>query len=113
MNIALIGYGNMGREIEKLLVGSKEHRIVSISFDEKQRSLDVTGIAQADVAIDFTSSEIVLQHIDQVMELSIPLVVGTTGWSDQLAQVKRLVKKTNGALIYGGNFSIGANIFQI
>lgn len=111
MNIALLGYGNMGKEIERKVKEEGKHQIVSISYKTKKDGLDTNGLSSADVAIDFTSSEIVLQNIEQVLEMNIPLVVGTTGWYDELSDVTKLVEKTNGALLYGQNFSIGANIF--
>lgn len=111
MNIALIGYGNMGKELELLIANSKEHRIVSISYKNHEDGLDILGIKQADVAIDFTSPEIVMENIEQVVKLGTPLVVGTTGWLDKLPDVKKIIKQYNAAIIYGGNFSIGANIF--
>lgn len=111
MDIALIGHGNMGKEIETLVRESGKHTIVSISCTHADETLDKEGIAQADVAIDFTSPEVVMHNIREVAELGVPLVVGTTGWYDQMDDVKHLVEAKNTALVYGQNFSIGANIF--
>lgn len=111
MNIALIGYGNMGQEIERVVKEEKHHEVVSISYRDRNEGLDLQGIQRADVAIDFTSPEVVMENIRQVVTLGIPLVIGTTGWYDKVDQVEQLVKQTDGAVIYGQNFSIGANIF--
>lgn len=111
MKIALIGYGNMGREIEQVIKETGGHTIISISYKGRETGLDTKGIKGADVAIDFTSPEIVLKNIEALTGLDIPLVVGTTGWYNELPKVKLLVKKHKGSLIYGQNFSIGANIF--
>ena len=111
MNIALLGYGNMGREIEQVVHDLGNHRITSISYKSRSDGLDRKGLQSADVAIDFTSPQIVLQNIEQVLRLEIPLVVGTTGWYEEMARVKKLVTKHKGSLIYGQNFSIGANVF--
>lgn len=111
MNIALVGYGNMGQEIQKLVDQAKQHTIVSISFKTNADVLDQKGIKKADVVIDFTSPEIVLDNIQKVAELGKPMVVGTTGWYQQLAEVEKIVVKNKIGLIYGGNFSIGANIY--
>ncbi|MBI4080768.1 MAG: 4-hydroxy-tetrahydrodipicolinate reductase [Candidatus Levybacteria bacterium] len=111
MKIALIGYGNMGQEIERVVEDQQTHTIVSISYKNRNGGLDTKGLQKADVAIDFTSPQIVLQNIEQVLQLGIPLVVGTTGWYEALPDVAKIVKQHKGSLIYGQNFSIGANIF--
>lgn len=110
MKIALIGYGNMGREIESL---AKENSssIVSVSFKDRSDALDLTGIKNADVVIDFSSSEIIIDNIKKVMLLKKPMVIGTTGWYKNIEKVKEIVKQYKGSLIYGQNFSVGANIF--
>lgn len=111
MKIALVGYGNMGRELEKLVGESEENKIVSISYRHRNWGLDKKGIKKADVVIDFTSPDIVLQNIKEVARLKKNLVIGTTGWYDKLDEVKEIIKKNKIGLIYGQNFSIGANIF--
>lgn len=111
MNIALIGYGNMGQEIERLIQSSTNHKIVSVSYKNKKDKLDLKSIAKADVAIDFTSAEIVLENIKAVSGLGVDMVIGTTGWYDNLEAVKKIVEKSKIGFIYGQNFSIGANLF--
>ena len=111
MNIALVGYGNMGKELERLVAERPEHTIVSISCTQSHQALDHQGIKSADVAIDFTSPEIVFSNIQEIMSLGTPLVVGTTGWYSQISDVERMVATADTALIYGQNFSVGANIF--
>ncbi len=111
MKIALIGYGNMGKEIDAALSGSPLHTIVSVSLRKTGDPLDTKGIAHADVAIDFTSPEIVLRTIPKVLALNTPLVVGTTGWYGKIPWVQKVVKKYRTGLIYGQNFSVGANIY--
>lgn len=111
MKIALIGYGNMGGEVEKVIRDGKKHEIVSISFREKTDTLDVIGIKKADVAIDFTSAEIIEQTIQKVSSLKIPIVVGTTGWYEKIPKIKKIIEKNKTGFVYGQNFSIGANIF--
>lgn len=111
MKVALIGYGNMGKEVEEVIQQNSSHEIVSISFKSIKDPIDVAEIKKADVAIDFTSPDIVLNNIERVLELGVNMVIGTTGWYDQLLRVKETVKKTKSGLIYGQNFSVGANIF--
>lgn len=109
MKIALIGFGKMGREVESVLAETP-HKIVSVSLSDDKK-LDIKGIKQADVAIDFTSPEIIMNNISQVLTLGTNMVVGTTGWYGKIEEVEKIVKKTKTGLIYGSNFSIGANIF--
>lgn len=111
MKIALIGLGKMGHEVESLIRESGTHQVVSISYESRTGSLDKAGIKKADVAIDFTSPETVVDTIQEVLSLGTNMVVGTTGWYDDLLKVKALVKKYKKGLIYGSNFSIGTNIF--
>lgn len=111
MKIALIGFGNMGQEISNLINESGVHQVVSVSYRSPVEKLDKEGIKSADVAIDFSSPEIILNTIEEVLKLNTKMVVGTTGWYTDLPKVKALVKRYNGSLIYGQNFSVGANIF--
>ncbi len=111
IKIALIGYGKMGKEIEALCRDSEIFEIVSVSYKNKDDELDFSGIAKADVAIDFTSKDVVLKNIEEVAKLGKNMVVGTTGWSDSLDEVKRIVEKNKIGFIYSPNFSVGVNIF--
>lgn len=111
MKIALIGFGNMGKEVERLINESGDHQVVSKSLQRINGEWDEQGIQQSDVVIDFTSAEVVLENIKKVASLGKNMVIGTTGWYDQMDQVKKVVKKAGIGLIYAQNFSIGANIF--
>jgi 4-hydroxy-tetrahydrodipicolinate reductase len=111
MNIALIGYGKMGQEIEKVIVDRGIHEIVSISYKKESDPLDLEGIKKADVAIDFTAPDIILSNIEKVLGICVPIVVGTTGWYDQLDRVKKMVDDAGAGLIYAQNFAVGTNIF--
>ena len=111
MKIALVGFGNMGKQLVEIVSERKQDTIVSISFSERIKKLDIAGIKKADIVIDFTSSEIVLENIKKVAQMKKPLVVGTTGWYEKLNDVKQIIKENNIGFVYGQNFSIGANIF--
>jgi 4-hydroxy-tetrahydrodipicolinate reductase len=111
IKIALIGYGKMGKEIDALCRDSETFQVVSISFKNKNERLDLKGIAQADVAIDFTVKDVVLENIEEVGKLGVNMVVGTTGWYGDIEKVKKIVAKYKIGFIYGANFSVGANIF--
>jgi 4-hydroxy-tetrahydrodipicolinate reductase len=111
MKIALIGYGKVGQEIEKVLQDSKKHEIVSISFRSQNESLNLNAIKKADVAIDFTAPDIIMDNIRQVSNVGVNMVVGTTGWYEKLSVVEEFVKAHDTGLIYAQNFAIGTNIF--
>lgn len=109
MQIALIGYGNMGREIEEVVKLQGKHQISSISSESK--GWDEEGIKNADVVIDFSSPDVIMENIKKVLGLGKNLVVGTSGWYDKISEVEAIVAETGTGLIYGQNFAIGTNIF--
>jgi 4-hydroxy-tetrahydrodipicolinate reductase len=109
MKIALIGYGNMGQEIEEVVESGNKHQITSISSESK--GWDETGVKNADIVIDFSAPEVALENIQKVLALGKNMVVGTSGWYDKVAEVEDLVNKAGTGLIYGQNFAIGTNIF--
>lgn len=107
MKIALLGYGRMGQEIEKIAV-SRGHEIV-VKADEK--GFSDAEIKNADVAIDFSVPESAVSNIKKTLENNVPVVVGTTGWLDQYNEIVEFCNKHNGGFIYASNFSLGVNIF--
>jgi len=111
MNIALLGHGNMGGEIERLVRTQSVHTVSILDINEKSGAIDAAGLKDADVVIDFTSPEIVLNDIKTVAQAGKNMVVGTTGWQEHLPEVEKIVRESGIGLIYGQNFSIGANIF--
>jgi len=111
IKIALIGFGKMGQEIDALCRESENFEVVSISFKNINDGLDLKGIARADIAIDFTSKDIVVENIKEIAKLGKNLVVGTTGWYGEMETVKKIVEKYKIGFLYSPNFSIGANIF--
>ncbi|HMU46399.1 MAG TPA: 4-hydroxy-tetrahydrodipicolinate reductase [Chitinophagaceae bacterium] len=110
MNIALIGYGKMGKAIEEIAL-QKGHKIVikidQDNFDEFTRE----NLSQADAAIEFTNPHSAFENIKKCIEFGIPVVSGSTGWTDKLDELKVLCQQKNSAFIYASNFSIGVNIF--
>jgi 4-hydroxy-tetrahydrodipicolinate reductase len=109
MKIALIGYGKMGKIIERLAI-SRGHEIVSIY--NSQKPFKGNEECTADVAIEFTRPETVVEHIKTAIGQKLPIVVGTTAWSKSQEEIFELVSKTQGSLLYASNFSVGVNIFQ-
>lgn len=111
MKIALLGYGNMGREIEKVITKRGLHQIVAICLKTSGDSLNENQISHADVVIDFTAPGVVIENIRKIARLKKNLVVGTTGWYTQMDTVKKIISDTGTGLIYAQNFSVGAHIF--
>jgi 4-hydroxy-tetrahydrodipicolinate reductase len=111
MKIALIGYGKMGREIEKIAL-QRGHEIVSIIDLDNQEDFDSTEfLFSAEVAIEFTRPETAFANYQKCFERNIPVVAGTTGWLKHLDEVKKECKKNNQTFFYASNYSIGVNIF--
>ena len=109
MKIALIGYGKMGKIIERLAI-SRGHEIVSIY--NSQKPFKGNEECTADVAIEFTRPDTVVEHIKTAIGQKLPIVVGTTAWSKSQEEIFELVSQTQGSLLYASNFSVGVNIFQ-
>jgi 4-hydroxy-tetrahydrodipicolinate reductase len=105
MRIALIGYGKMGREIEAAAISQGE--TIAKTFDIGN-PVDVASLADVDVCIEFSTPQTVLQNIRVALEAKKDIVVGTTGWYEQVPEIKKLVKDSG--LLYSPNFSIGVNI---
>lgn len=110
MKIALLGYGKMGKEIEKI-ASERNHDIFLKIDSEKDWETKKTLLKEADLAIDFSMPDNVLLNINFCFEYSIPMVIGTTGWYDQLEKIESMCKNNNQSLLYSPNFSIGVNIF--
>lgn len=107
MKIALIGYGKMGKAIEKIAL-KKGHEIVA-RFSSQ--GIDNELLASADVAIEFSKPDVAIQNIKNCFELNVPVICGTTGWLEQKEDVLQSVNRTNNAFLYASNFSIGVNLF--
>ena len=110
MKIALLGYGKMGKEIETAAM-EQEHEIVLRINSKNFSTLTSSQLKVADVVIEFSKPDVVLQNIALCFDANIPVVVGTTGWYDKLQEVKKLCSEKNGALLFASNFSIGVNLF--
>lgn len=113
MRIALIGYGAMGKLIDRLAV-ERRHK-VPVVINEADATLSATELAEkmkgCDVAIDFTVADAVRRNVEACMLAGIPAVVGTTGWDDERDAIEKLVAERGGAMVYGANFSVGVNLF--
>ena len=106
MKIALLGYGKMGKIVEKLAI-KKGHTIVSRinQYSSKEE------ILKADIAIEFSTPQAAVSNIKFCLENDIPIVSGTTGWLVHYDKMIKLCENRNGSFIYASNFSIGVNLF--
>ncbi|GHT59108.1 4-hydroxy-tetrahydrodipicolinate reductase [Bacteroidia bacterium] len=110
MRIALIGYGKMGREIEKIALDRK-HEIVSIIDISNPEDFDSQGFLSAEAAIEFSQPQSAFDNYQKCFERNVPVVAGTTGWLSRLDEVKKNCETCNKTFFYASNFSIGVNIF--
>ena len=113
MKIALIGYGAMNQLVAKLAKEQGHEIGVTLTSRDAGRSNDelANEISLCDVAIDFSLPAAVPENIALCMHAKVPLVEGTTGWQVNRDELVRLVEKADGALVYGANFSVGAQVF--
>jgi 4-hydroxy-tetrahydrodipicolinate reductase len=107
MNIALIGYGKMGKEIEQILV-QRGHTITLRST--RSAPFNAGDLAGTDVAIEFTEPHSAVDNIFKCFEAGVPVVVGTTGWYTRMPEVREACATMNGGLFTASNFSIGVNL---
>ncbi len=106
MKIALLGYGKMGKVIEQIAL-KRGHEIIL----KKTSTNSFEGLANADVAIDFSTPDVAVCNISTCLNTNIPIVSGTTGWLSEYDAMVALCQSNNGAFIYGSNFSLGVNLF--
>ncbi len=109
MKIALLGYGKMGREIEKTAT-ERKHKIVLTIDINNQDDFTADNLKKADVAIDFSTPESAYQNIMKCFDADIPIVCGTTGWLDKFDEVVDYCEKKRKSFFYASNYSIGVNI---
>jgi 4-hydroxy-tetrahydrodipicolinate reductase len=110
MKIALIGYGKMGKLLEHFAQERGHEICITIDADNAS-DIRSERFKEADVAIEFSVPHAALEHIYDAFEADVPIVVGTTGWYDELAAVEQKCRAGNNTLLYASNFSVGVNVF--
>ena len=110
MNIALLGYGKMGRIIEKIATDRKHNIVLTIDYNNLDE-LTAGNLRKADAIIEFTTPASVLNNIQHCFDAGVPVVIGTTGWYEHLDEVKQRCEQGGHSLLYASNFSVGVNIF--
>lgn len=110
MRIVLIGYGKMGKEIERIAI-DRGHQIVSkIDIENPDDLISLTN-KEVDVAIEFSNPVSAFSNIMKCIEKQIPIVCGTTGWLEKKAEVEKATQSFNSTFFYASNYSIGVNLF--
>lgn len=109
MKIALIGYGKMGHEIERIAL-ERGHSVVSTIDINNPEEFESEKFRSADVVIEFTRPETALGNYRKCFSAGLPVVSGTTGWLDQVDEVKQACEKGQ-TFFYASNFSLGVNLF--
>jgi 4-hydroxy-tetrahydrodipicolinate reductase len=110
MNIALVGYGRMGKEIERIAL-SRGHKIVLTIDITNLDDFTPENLKKADVAIAFTIPESAVNNYFKCFDCGVPVVSGTTGWLDRWNEVVDYCNEKNSGFFYASNFSLGVNIF--
>lgn len=110
MRIALIGYGKMGKTIERIAV-ERGHTIAAIIDVSNKEDIKNLNGNIADVAIEFSQPESAFANISHCIENNLPVVSGTTGWITKKPVLDELCRQNNGSFFYASNYSIGVNIF--
>lgn len=114
MNIAIVGYGKMGHEIENI-AEAKGINVVSIidptHENATHKEINDESMNNVDICVDFTHPDSAVENIKKISSLGKNIVVGTTGWYDNMGAVKKIAEEAGIGLIWSGNFSIGVNIF--
>jgi 4-hydroxy-tetrahydrodipicolinate reductase len=113
MRIAIIGYGKMGKTVAALAEerGHSIHTVVHRRENAAGRALTLDRLNGADVALEFTRPDAVVQNLERLIELRVPTVTGTTDWDQELPRITDLVGRSGGALLHAVNFSVGVHLF--
>src|ERR1035437_2324876 len=111
MKIALIGYGKMGKTIERIAL-ERGHEIVSIIDLDNTIDFDSEAFKSADVAIEFTAPQVALSNYRHAFASGVPVVSGTTGWTEELPTLKKEIEEGGKTLFWSSNFSLGVNVFM-
>ena len=113
MRMALLGYGKMGRMVEEIALGEGWEIGPKLDINDNAGGSGITkeSMAGVDAAVEFSQPSAVVTNIEAAAKAGVSLVVGTTGWSDQLDKIEKIVRDSGVGLVYGANFSVGMNLF--
>jgi 4-hydroxy-tetrahydrodipicolinate reductase len=113
INLALLGYGKMGKALAQLAPqrGFEVRLVVDVDVNAKSQGITRERFQGVDVCMDFTTPDAALENIARVAGLGVNLVVGTTGWQQHQAEVRKMIEQAGVGMVYAANFSIGVNLF--
>jgi 4-hydroxy-tetrahydrodipicolinate reductase len=113
INLALLGYGKMGRTISQIAPqrGFKVRLVMDIDANPHAQGISREKFQGVDVCVDFTTPDAAVENVRRVAEVGCNLIVGTTGWTERLEEVRAIVEKGGIGMVYAANFSIGVNLF--
>jgi 4-hydroxy-tetrahydrodipicolinate reductase len=113
-NLAIVGYGRMGRLIEQLAPQAGFNVILKLDIDanERQQGITTENFRGVDVAIEFSMPHVVVANLERLCAIGVPTVTGTTGWFSELDRVRAFVEKSGTGVVWSANYSIGVNVFR-
>jgi 4-hydroxy-tetrahydrodipicolinate reductase len=113
MNIAIIGNGKMGKAVSALAEqrGHTIHTVINRVENPEGRALTAERLKGVDAAVEFTRPDAVVKNLERLIELRVPTVTGTTGWTDALPRITTLVEARETGLLHAANFSTGMHLF--
>lgn len=109
MKAAIIGYGKMGKEIEKILL-ERGHEVALVIDQQNSHELDAKHLTGVDVALEFTTPQTAYDNLRRCIACHLPVVSGTTGWTERLKELEEYCNQEGSALFYASNFSLGVNL---
>lgn len=109
MNAAIIGYGKMGREIEKILL-ERGHRIGAVVDADDPQGICAERLRGIDVALEFTAPDAAYDNLRRCIDAGVAVVSGTTGWTERLGELRRRCEERGGAMFYASNYCLGMNL---
>ena len=110
MKVAIIGYGKIGHEIEKVLIERGHTVALKIDVDNRESLLTKEAFEGVDVAIEFTSPATAYDNIAKCLEMGVAVLSGSTGWMERKAEIDALCQRVGGAFFYSSNYSLGVNV---
>ncbi|MGD1157851.1 MAG: dihydrodipicolinate reductase C-terminal domain-containing protein [Terriglobia bacterium] len=113
MNLALLGYGKIGKTLAQLAPqrGFEVRLVMDVDANAQGRGITREKFQGIEVCVDFTTPDAVVENIHRIAALGVNLVVGTTGWYKHQAEVRKVIEHTGIGMVYAANFSIGVNLF--
>lgn len=113
LRILIVGNGKMGQAVAALARarGHTIHAVIDSRDNAGGKALTRERVAGADVAVEFTRPDAAVRNLERLVELGIPTVTGTTGWTEAVPRISALVEERGGALLHAPNFSVGVHLF--